>query len=88
MSKKSVVSNVGEMKPSMHVSGAEARALGRLPLGSRVSTRAEGRLVSVSQNTWDGKKSHDATIEFHSVKHSRTKRLARRKKLSAMRAGA
>lgn len=75
-------------KPSMNLDGREASSLSHLPLGSRLSTTATGRLTSISRDRYNGKTSHNARIEFDRVRHTPAGRRVARKRIAKIRAGA
>lgn len=75
-------------KPSMYLDGREAASLSHLPLGSRVSTVATGRLTSLSRERYEGKDRTNARIEFDRVRHTAAGKRAARKRIAKIRAGA
>lgn len=89
MSKAAEAPRPMKMKPSMYLEDGEARSLHGLPIGSRISTTATGRLASMSMDRSEGGMTrHSARIEFDRVKHSpAAKKSARRQKIAAIRSG-
>ena len=77
-----------KMKPSMYLEHDEARRLSHLPVGSRISTTATGRITSMSrEKNHEGKTRHSARIEFDRVRHKAAERMAVKKKAASIRAG-
>lgn len=66
------VASPSKMKPSLHLDGEHAKALGRAHVGDTVQFHGHGKITSMSQHEYDGEKpSRHVTLEVHKLKHKK-----------------